>query len=175
MELGGKNSSIVCADADLTTAVQGVLASAFLNVSKDDSRYSIHLTKDPLKSGQICMATDRILVHSSIAHVFTEALKTALASGTDTSSLPPTLVNTASRARVEAVMASAVASGEHFISGSAETNVPADAGVRLTPAILVGVKEDMAVWQEEAVASVAACMVFETEDEAIRLANSSVL
>lgn len=33
MELGGKNSSIVCADADLQTAVQGVLAGAFLNVS----------------------------------------------------------------------------------------------------------------------------------------------
>lgn len=33
MELGGKNSSIVCADADLNTAVQGVLAGAFLNVS----------------------------------------------------------------------------------------------------------------------------------------------
>lgn len=33
MELGGKNSSIICADADLTTAVQGVLAGAFLNVS----------------------------------------------------------------------------------------------------------------------------------------------
>lgn len=33
MELGGKNSSNVCADADLSTAVQGVLAGAFLNVS----------------------------------------------------------------------------------------------------------------------------------------------
>lgn len=33
MELGGKNSSIVCADANLQTAVQGVLAGAFLNVS----------------------------------------------------------------------------------------------------------------------------------------------
>ncbi|KAJ5118101.1 Aldehyde dehydrogenase N-terminal [Penicillium atrosanguineum] len=155
MELGGKNSSIVCADADLTTAVQGVLAGAFLN------------------SGQICMATDRILVHSSIAPAFTEALKSALTSGTDTSSLPPTLVNAASKARVEALMSSAVTSGAHFISGSAKTNVPADAGVRLAPAILGGVKEDMAVWQEEAFASVAACMVFESEDEAIRLANSS--
>jgi acyl-CoA reductase-like NAD-dependent aldehyde dehydrogenase len=36
MELGGKNSSIVCADANLGTAVQGVLAGAFLNVSSID-------------------------------------------------------------------------------------------------------------------------------------------
>ncbi|OQD73930.1 hypothetical protein PENDEC_c013G05268 [Penicillium decumbens] len=155
MELGGKNSSIVCADADLSTAVQGVLAGAFLN------------------SGQICMATDRILVHSSIAAAFTEALKTALAAGADASALPPTLVNTASKARVEALIFNAVASGAHFISGSAETNVPQDAGVRLAPVILGGVKEDMAVWQEEAFASVAAFMVFDTEGEAIRLANSS--
>jgi acyl-CoA reductase-like NAD-dependent aldehyde dehydrogenase len=118
------------------------------------------------------MATDRILVHSSIAPAFTEALKAALA-GADPSALPPTLVNTASKTRVEALVSSAVASGAHFISGSAETKVPADAGVRLAPAILGGVKEDMAVWQEEAFASVATCMVFETDDEAIRLANSS--
>ncbi|KAJ5623802.1 Aldehyde dehydrogenase N-terminal [Penicillium lagena] len=154
MELGGKNSSIVCADADMTIAVQGVLAGAFLN------------------SGQICMATDRILVHSSIALAFTEALKASLA-GADPSALPPTLVNTASKNRVEALVSSAAASGAHFISGSAETKIPTDAGVRLAPAILGGVKEDMAVWQEEAFASVAACMAFETEDEAIHLANSS--
>ncbi|KAJ5622487.1 Aldehyde dehydrogenase N-terminal [Penicillium herquei] len=155
MELGGKNSSIVCGDADMQTAVQGVLAGAFLN------------------SGQICMATDRILVHSSIAPAFIEALQNALAAGADSSSLPPTLVNTASKTRVEALIASAVAAGAHFISGSAETKIPSESGVRMVPSILGGVKEDMPLWQEESFASVAACMTFESEDEAIRLANSS--
>ncbi|KAJ5157788.1 uncharacterized protein N7482_008888 [Penicillium canariense] len=155
MELGGKNSSIVCADANLETAVQGVLAGAFLN------------------SGQICMATDRILVHSSIVPTFTAALKTALAAGASASALPPTLVNTASKTRVEALVSSAVAAGAHFISGSADSQLPANSGVRMAPAILGGVREDMPVWQEEAFASVAACMVFESEDEAVRLANSS--
>lgn len=119
------------------------------------------------------MATDRILVHSSIAPTFIAALKTALASGADTSALPPTLVNTASKTRVEALISNAVSAGAHFISGSADTKLPPDAGVRMAPAILGGVKEDMAVWQEEAFASVAACMVFESEEEAIRLANGS--
>ncbi|KAJ5472177.1 hypothetical protein N7530_006178 [Penicillium desertorum] len=154
MELGGKNSSIVCHDADLQTAVQGVLAGAFLN------------------SGQICMATDRILVHSSILPAFTEALQKALAAGAAASDLPPTLVNTASKTRVEALIASAVSAGAHFISGSADS-VPTDSGVRMAPAVLGGVKEDMALWQEEAFASVAACMPFDSEDEAIRLANGS--
>ncbi|KAJ5708511.1 Aldehyde dehydrogenase N-terminal [Penicillium malachiteum] len=155
MELGGKNSSIVCADADMQTAVQGVLAGAFLN------------------SGQICMATDRILVHSSIAPAFIDALQNALTAGADSSSLPPTLVNTASKTRVEALITSALAAGAHFISGSAETKVPSDSGVRMAPSILGDVKEDMPLWQEESFASVAACMTFECEDEAIRLANSS--
>ncbi|KAJ5278283.1 hypothetical protein N7524_004436 [Penicillium chrysogenum] len=154
MELGGKNSSIVCHDADLQTAVQGVLAGAFLN------------------SGQICMATDRILVHSSILPAFTEALQKALAAGAAASDLPPTLVNTASKTRVEALIANAVSAGAHFISGSADS-VPTDSGVRMAPAVLGGVKEDMALWQEESFASVAACMPFDSEDEAIRLANGS--
>ncbi|KAJ5936609.1 Aldehyde dehydrogenase N-terminal [Penicillium verhagenii] len=157
MELGGKNSSIVCADADISIAVGGVLAGAFLN------------------SGQICMATDRILIHASIAAAFIDALKTALATGAgaDADSLPPTLVNTASKARVEALISSAVTAGAHFISGSAETHIPSDSGVRMAPSILGGVKEDMSLWQEESFASVAACMVFEDENEAIRLANGS--
>ncbi|CAG8282762.1 unnamed protein product [Penicillium nalgiovense] len=154
MELGGKNSSIVCQDADLHTAVQGVLAGAFLN------------------SGQICMATDRILVHSSILPAFTEALQKALAAGAAASDLPPTLVNTASKSRVEALIAHAVSAGAHFICGSADS-VPTDSGVRMAPAVLGGVKEDMALWQEESFASVAACMPFDSEDEAIRLANGS--
>ncbi|KAJ5210004.1 Aldehyde dehydrogenase N-terminal [Penicillium cf. griseofulvum] len=154
MELGGKNSSIVCHDADLQTAVQGVLAGAFLN------------------SGQICMATDRILVHTSILPAFIEALQKALAAGAAASALPPTLVNTASKTRVEALIASAISAGAHFISGSADS-VPTDSGVRMAPAVLGGVKEDMALWQEESFASVAACMPFDSEEEAIRLANGS--
>ncbi|KAJ5698654.1 hypothetical protein N7462_000659 [Penicillium macrosclerotiorum] len=154
MELGGKNSSIVCADADLKTAVQGVLAGAFLN------------------SGQICMATDRILVHSDIAPSFIAALQQALASA-PADTLPPTLVNIASKARVDTLISTAVAAGAHFLSGSADAPLPVDAGVRMAPTILGGVSEDMALWQEEAFASVAACMTFESEDEAIRLANGS--
>ncbi|KAJ5999987.1 hypothetical protein N7481_000396 [Penicillium waksmanii] len=161
MELGGKNSSIVCQDADLETAVQGVLAGAFLN------------------SGQICMATDRILVHTSIANTFIAALQKALNSTTDLNptTLPPTLVNTASKTRVQTLVSDAIAAGAHFISGSSPADVdatlPAGCGVRMAPVILGGVKEEMPVWQEEAFASVAAFMTFESEEEAVRLANGS--
>lgn len=115
------------------------------------------------------MATDRILVHTSIVDSFTAALQGALAGAQ--ASDPPTLVNVASKARVEALIAGAIGSGAHFVSGSSTQE--SREGVRMAPAVLGGVKEDMAVWQEESFASVAAIMPFESEEEAIRLANGS--
>ncbi|KAL3465270.1 aldehyde dehydrogenase domain-containing protein [Aspergillus heterothallicus] len=156
MELGGKNSAIVCADANIETAVKAVLAGAYLN------------------SGQICMATDRILVHSSIASAYIDALKIALQSISDPSSAPPTLVNVASKQRVQRLIDEALAAGAHVINGPTATESDASApGVRMAPVLLGGVKEDMTVWQEEAFASLAACMVVESDEEAIRIANSS--
>ncbi|KAL4935535.1 hypothetical protein BDV06DRAFT_126680 [Aspergillus oleicola] len=158
MELGGKNSSIVCADANIETAVKSVIAGAYLN------------------SGQICMATDRILVHSSIAPAFVDALKSALQSMADPLSEPPTLVNTASKARVQRLIKSALEAGAHVIHGASATDFDAtekDSEVRMPPVLLGGVKEDMAVWQDEAFASLAACMVFDSDEEAIRITNSS--
>ncbi|KAL2818115.1 aldehyde dehydrogenase domain-containing protein [Aspergillus granulosus] len=156
MELGGKNSAIVCADANIETAVKAVLAGAYLN------------------SGQICMATDRILVNSSIAPTYIDALKNALQSMSDPTSAPPTLVNVASKQRVQRLIDEAIAAGAHVISGSTTADSGAsDSGVRMAPVLLGGVKEDMTVWQEEAFASLAACMVVDSDEEAIRIANSS--
>ncbi|OOF96403.1 hypothetical protein ASPCADRAFT_144825 [Aspergillus carbonarius ITEM 5010] len=156
MELGGKNSAIVCADANIDTAVKGVLAGAYLN------------------SGQICMSTDRILVHSAIAPVFVDALKKALGSNFDPSSQPPTLVNIRSKSRVTDIVKDALAGGAHLIHGSVDQDsAEADNSVRMVPVLLGGVTENMRVWQEEAFASLAACMVVNSDDEAIRLANGS--
>lgn len=128
------------------------------------------------QSGQICMATDRILVHSSIAPAFVDALKGALQSMSDPSSQPPTLVNVASKERVQRLIKGAIEDGAHVIHGSVAAESDAaqlDSGVRMPPVLLGGVKEDMNVWQEEAFASLAACMIVESDDEAIRIANSS--
>ncbi|RDW58214.1 hypothetical protein BP6252_13625 [Coleophoma cylindrospora] len=157
MELGGKNSAIVCADADLGTAVKEILAGAFIN------------------SGQICMSTDRIIVHSAIAPAFMAALKEVLASNADTTSLPPTLVTAASKARVQNLISSALSSGATFLHGSSETytspTVDESQSVRFAPAILDNVKEDMSVWKDEAFASLAACMIVRDDEEAVKVAN----
>ncbi|RMJ26537.1 Dehydrogenase [Aspergillus sp. HF37] len=181
MELGGKNSAIVCSDANMQTAVQGVLAGAFLNVRSSAQAYLLTTisNSEKKKSGQICMATDRILVHASIAPAFMDALKSALSANADPTSPPPTLVNTASKTRVGGLISSALSGGAHLIHGvdpasaNSSSDTQPDSGVRMAPVLLGGVKEDMPVWQEEAFASLAACMVVASDEEAVRIANSS--
>lgn len=159
MELGGKNSAIVCADANIETAVQGVLAGALLN------------------SGQICMSTDRILVHADVAEQFLGALKTALAQQAQQQAAdsPPTLVSQASKDRVKSLVSGALAAGAHLVHDNGVTQALSEGseseGVRMPPAILAGVTRDMAVWQEENFASLASCLVVSSDEEAIRIAN----
>lgn len=120
------------------------------------------------------MSTDRILVHSSIAPAFIDALKAALNFNLDSSSPPPTLVNIASKKRVERLVWNALENGAQLLSGSVdEKTAQAGGGVRMPPILLGDVTENMAVWQEEAFASLAACMVVDSDEEAIRLANNS--
>lgn len=120
------------------------------------------------------MSTDRILVHSSIAPAFVAALKNALSAKGNSTPQPPTLVNMASKNRVEGLISGALSSGAHIIHGSVEKNDAQDeSSVRMVPVILGGVQEDMTVWQEEAFASLAACMIVSSDEEAIRIANSS--
>lgn len=125
------------------------------------------------QSGQICMSTDRIILHSSIASAFIDALEAALQADADnTSEPPPTLVNAASKSRVEAIISSALEAGAHLIHGSVNEQKSSANGVRMAPVLLGGIKEDMPIWQEEVFASVAACMVVDSDEEAVKIANS---
>ncbi|KAI9046868.1 hypothetical protein LZ554_008946 [Drepanopeziza brunnea f. sp. 'monogermtubi'] len=154
MELGGKNSAIVCEDADLNIAVPQVIASCFLN------------------SGQICMAADRILVHASISAAFTAALQAALAQ--TASPEAPTLVSAGSKARAESLVSTALSSGAQVIHGPAPAAAPPSTttGVRFVPTILGSVAESSPVWQDEVFASLACLKVVSSDDEAIAVANS---
>lgn len=122
------------------------------------------------------MATDRIILHSSIASSFTTALKKALEASADGSSPLPTLVTAASKARVEAVISNAISSGAHLIHGNFEPGQGSksngnDAGVRMAPIILGGAQEDMKIWQDEAFAPLAACMIVDNDEDAVKIAN----
>ena len=113
---------------------------------------------------------------SAIAPAFINALKGALQAQSNESEEPPTLVSTASKSRVQSLLSLALSDGATFLHGSLEDEANSNgamrhAGVRMAPVLLGHVKEHMQVWQEEAFASVSACMVVDSEEEAVRIAN----
>lgn len=121
------------------------------------------------------MATDRIIIHEAIAPAFIAALMNSLTLRSDPASPPPTLVSAASKARVQAVISGAISSGAHLIHGSFDSestkNPSEESSIRMPPVILGGAREDMSVWQDESFAPLAACMVVDNDDEAVRVAN----
>ncbi|KAH8699265.1 NAD-dependent aldehyde dehydrogenase [Talaromyces proteolyticus] len=155
MELGGKNTAIVCEDANLKTAALGILMGAFIN------------------SGQICMSTDRIILHSAIAKNLNDTFKKTFEEFSDPSLPAPTLVSMASKKRVSDLISDALSAGAEVAHGAFNNDITSDlASVRMAPVILGNVKENMRVWNEESFASLAAYMVVDNDDEAIQIANS---
>ena len=157
MELGGNAPFIVFDDADLDAAVQGALISKYRN------------------SGQTCVCSNRILVQSSVAEAFTQKLVAAtkalsLGDGmTDGVDLGP-LVNARAVKDVDALVQATVEAGATVACGGAPSEL---GGNFYAPTVLTGVTPEMAVFRNEIFGPVAPVTVFETEDEAIQLANDT--
>ncbi|NVM78211.1 acyl-CoA reductase-like NAD-dependent aldehyde dehydrogenase [Duganella sp. SG902] len=152
LELGGKNPLIVLEDADLDEAVEAAAFSAFFN------------------QGQICMSADRIIVDNKIADTFldkfeakTRTLKAAHADAPLTGMIDATAAN-----RVSAMLADAKQRGARVLQTSSEVQ-----GNIMQPAIVDGVTPEMKVYQEESFGPIVSILRFDTEEEAIRLANDS--
>ncbi|GHG65524.1 succinic semialdehyde dehydrogenase [Streptomyces griseocarneus] len=158
LELGGKNAMLVLRDADLDKAAAGAVRGCFSS------------------AGQLCMAIERLYVHSSIADAFlrrfanrTKALRlgTGLAYGADMGSL-------VSRQQLDTVtrhVEEAVAKGATVVAGGRPR--PDVGPLFYEPTILDGVQPPMAVCTEETFGPVVSVYRFDDEDEAVRLANSS--
>ena len=156
MELGGNAPFIVFDDADLDAAVQGALVSKYRN------------------SGQTCVCSNRLLVHNSIADAFTKKLVDAvstfrLGNGLDEVDLGP-LVNQRAVQDVDALVQSTVAAGATVACGGGPSPL---GGNFYLPTVLTGVTPDMAVFRNEIFGPVAPVTTFETEEEAIALANDT--
>ena len=151
LELGGKNPVVVLDDADLDAAVDAAAFSAFFN------------------QGQICMSADRILVDRKIAPAFIEKLaaKTATLRAAHADAPLAGMIDPAAASRVDAMLADARARGATVIqTGGLEGNV-------LQPAIVDDVMPAMRVYQEESFGPIVSVLRFDTDEEAIRLANDS--
>jgi acyl-CoA reductase-like NAD-dependent aldehyde dehydrogenase len=152
MELGGKNAAIVLEDADIEKAAKECIAGAFLN------------------AGQICMGTDRILAHETVVQPLMEAMKTQLAAAAKESSGPPNVVSSASKQRLATLVTNAIENGAQVIAGpSAQPHGLAS----FIPTVLSSVPASSTLHAEEAFGPLVSISSFSTEDEAIKIANST--
>lgn len=157
MELGGNAPFIVFEDADLDAAIDGALKSKFRN------------------SGQTCVCSNRFLVESSISDHFTEKLVSAvkllrMGNGLDEDSQLGPLVNRQAVADVNNLLKESIAAGAKV---ELEGGPDSMGECYFSPAVLSGVSPDMAVFRNEIFGPIAAITSFDTEDEAVRLANDS--
>jgi succinate-semialdehyde dehydrogenase/glutarate-semialdehyde dehydrogenase len=157
MELGGNAPFIVFDDADLDAAVEGAMLSKYRN------------------SGQTCVCANRFYVQRGVADAFTRrfaaaASGLAVGDGADAGTTQGPLIDANAVDKVEEHVADALARGARLTLGGARH----PAGARFfEPTILTGCTPDMLVGREETFGPVAPVFVFDTEDEAIALANAS--
>lgn len=160
MELGGNAPFIVFDDADIDLAVQGAMVCKFRC------------------SGQTCVCANRIFAHKSIARKFTAKLvaeveKLKVGYGLDKSTTQGPLVNRAGVEKVKLHIEDALAKGAKLETGGAVPNNVNQAGFFIQPSVLSGVTKDMIVAKEETFGPLAPVFEFETEEEAITLANNT--
>lgn len=157
LELGGNAPFIVFDDADLDAAVSGLMASKYRN------------------TGQTCVCANRIYVQSSVYDAFVEKLKSAVGNlvvgpGLEGETHQGPLINQAAVDKVERHIADATSNGARVALGG---KAHALGGTFFEPTILTDVTQDMLVAREETFGPVAPIFRFETEDQAIAMANDS--
>jgi acyl-CoA reductase-like NAD-dependent aldehyde dehydrogenase len=152
LELGGKNPVVVLDDADLDAAVEAAAFSAFFN------------------QGQICMSADRILVDRKVADQFVEKLatKTATLKAARADAPLAGMVDPAAAARVDAMLQDARKRGAKVSQLAAGVD-----GNIMQPAIVDDVTPEMLVYQEESFGPIVSVLRFDSDEEAVRLANDS--
>ncbi|WP_431923670.1 aldehyde dehydrogenase family protein [Amycolatopsis tucumanensis] len=155
LELGGKNATIVRADADLEAWTPALVTASFAN------------------SGQVCMCTDRIIVHADRAGELVARLSAAaeaLVTGDprdERTDLGP-LIDGRAAERFRALVADAVGKGARVRSGGPDLD-----GGLARPTVLTGVGPDCRLWTEEAFSPVVSVHPVAGDEEAVALANSS--
>ena len=157
LELGGNAPFIVFDDADLDAAVAGAMASKFRN------------------AGQTCVCSNRFLVQDGVYDAFAQKLATAVASlkignGTTEGVTQGPLIDEAAISKVEELVQDAVAKGASIVTGGARHEL---GGTWYQPTVLTGVMPSMAVAKDEIFGPVAPLFRFETEAEAVQMANDT--
>ncbi|WP_173933855.1 aldehyde dehydrogenase family protein [Chelativorans sp. Marseille-P2723] len=159
LELGGKSPFVIFSDADIEQAVEWIMFGIFWN------------------QGQVCSATSRVLIEAPIydrvmARLCQAAKEIRIGNGLDDGVLLGPLVSRGQYDKVVAAIEAAVKAGARIAIGGKRPE-GLDKGYYLEPTILTEVPLDSAAWREEIFGPVLCVRPFETEAEAIELANDS--
>ncbi|GAA1049527.1 aminobutyraldehyde dehydrogenase [Arthrobacter russicus] len=160
LELGGKAPFVVFEDADLEAAAQGAVAGSLIN------------------GGQDCTAATRAYVHRSLFPRFLDRVgKLMRAVRVGDPSDPETdlgsLISTAHRDRVAGFVQRAAEAGATVHCGGAVPAAADPAGAFYSPTLLSGIAQDAEAVQQEIFGPVLVALPFDSEAEAIRLANDT--
>jgi aldehyde dehydrogenase (NAD+) len=160
-ELGGKSANVILDDAPLQDAVTDGVAKAFLN------------------SGQTCSALTRMLVPrerlpeaeaiaAAVAQYFTPGDPFA-----EDTKLGP-LVSDVQRERVRGYIRKGVEEGARLVTGGEDPPEGLERGYYVQPTVFSDVRNDMTIAQEEIFGPVLSIIPYDSEDEAVRIANDSI-
>ena len=157
LELGGNAPFIVFDDADLDEAVKGAMASKYRN------------------AGQTCVCANRLLVQAGVYDAFAAKLAEAVkalkvGNGAEAGVTQGPLINADAVAKVEELMGDALEKGAKVAVGGKRHAL---GGTFFEPTILTGITTEMRVAREEIFGPVAPLFKFETEEDAIRMANDT--
>jgi len=160
LELGGNAPFIVFDDADLDAAVEGALVSKYRN------------------AGQTCVCANRLYAQAGIYERFVEKLTAKVAemrvgNGFDDGVVQGPLIDDQALAKVEELLGDAIAKGAQVRTGGQRAVVPGGQGAFFQPTVLSDVNASMRVAREEIFGPVAPVFKFDTEAEAIALANDT--
>jgi succinate-semialdehyde dehydrogenase/glutarate-semialdehyde dehydrogenase len=157
LELGGNAPFIVFDDADLDAAVEGAIASKYRN------------------TGQTCVCANRLLVQDKVYEEFSAKLAQAVSglsvgNGLETGVTQGPLIDMKAVEKVEQHIQDALKKGARVVVGGKRH---AKGGTFFEPTVLADVKPSMMVAREETFGPVAPLFRFQSEDEAVQLANDT--
>jgi aldehyde dehydrogenase (NAD+) len=160
LELGGKSPTILLDDAALDKAIPAALVLAFMN------------------SGQACAAGTRLLVPKSRLNAVKRAIIDAMASFTvgdpaDQKTAVGPMVSQNQYERVQSYIRKGIEEGGEVLVGGEGHPPGLEAGYFVKPTVFVNVKNDMTIAQEEIFGPVLCVTTYESDDEAIQIANDS--
>jgi succinate-semialdehyde dehydrogenase/glutarate-semialdehyde dehydrogenase len=160
LELGGNAPFVVFEDANIDQAVGALMASKFRN------------------AGQTCVCADRILVHSAIHDEFVDKLaarvkEIRVGPGMDASTTMGPLITPEAVQDVHGKVQEALSEGASCVVGGSP--LPSLGPHFYDPTILTNVSPDSRIWKTETFGPVAAIYRFDTEEEALELANNSTV